>query len=142
MVKKVVLSLLFIDTHAHGYKKSRFGFEIKPDICIYFVPPEGHKNQITNRDISTLDIHIEFKWHRHDNPFVDPGPLDSCKDIAFIHYSDNTRDTLGQISACTAAQLSAQYHTHAFSIYIMHDTAYNLMGQGGSCGNRTNHIQS
>lgn len=86
------------------------------------MPLDGRKTP-TNCDIATLDIHIEFKWHNSEDPFVVPGPSDSLEDSRFIRDSDNAKDTLGQISAYAEAQLSAQYRTHAFSIYVLRDTA-------------------
>ncbi|KAG2103654.1 hypothetical protein BD769DRAFT_1367301 [Suillus cothurnatus] len=72
---------------------------------------------------SAAEVVVEFKWEPHHNPFHtpagDPGPT-----LHFISETDKAMDTLGQITSYTAAQLGAQYHTHAFSILIVYDQAY------------------
>ncbi|KAI9574127.1 hypothetical protein HD554DRAFT_2011682, partial [Boletus coccyginus] len=119
---QLIPNLVFVDTYAQGDKKNRFGFAIKPDISIYSMPVDGHQSP-ANCTIANLDIHIEFKWHNSEDPFVVPEPSDSLKDTHFIHDLDNARDMLGQISTYAEAQLSVQYYTHTFSIYILWDTA-------------------
>jgi len=68
--------------------------------------------------MASLDIHIEFKWNDGDDPFVVPS---KHKDEYFVVKT--AIDTLGQISSYAAAQLAAQFRTHAFSILIVRDTA-------------------
>lgn len=126
-IQKQVPKLNIVDTHARGDKKANgFGFEIKPDICIYSKPPnesvERHSNPIVHCDIAKLDLHVEFKWYKSVDPFLVFKPSDPRTGI--VRDCDHARDTLGQISAYAAAQLSAQYRTHIFSLLIVQDSAY------------------
>jgi hypothetical protein len=122
-IQQLVPGLLFIDSHNLGDKTSDFGFALKPDISVYSVSQGSHvedSNDIERCIMSALDIHIEFKWNTSEDPFVVPSnPQEDC----FIADTKNARDTLGQISAYAAAQLAAQYRTHAFSIFILLGTA-------------------
>ena len=114
--------LCFINSHARGDKKTGFKFEIKPDISVYHnmlgeAIPAGC-------DSSLLNMHIEFKWYKFENPFSCP-PSDSNQDqITFIGPSDNQQDTLGQIGTYAAAQLISQFRTHCFSVFILYDTTH------------------
>ncbi|KAG1788509.1 hypothetical protein EV424DRAFT_1550633 [Suillus variegatus] len=45
---------------------------------------------------------------------------------SFISETDKAMDTLGQITSYAAAQLGAQYRTHAFSVLIVCEQAYIL----------------
>ena len=42
---------------------------------------------------------------------------------SFLHDSKAGKDTLGQITSYAAAQLGTQFQTHAFSVFILRDTA-------------------
>ncbi|KIM65568.1 hypothetical protein SCLCIDRAFT_52248, partial [Scleroderma citrinum Foug A] len=43
---------------------------------------------------------------------------------SFISTKPNETNTLGQIGAYAGAQLASQFHTHCFSMYIIHDAAH------------------
>ncbi|KAG0698982.1 hypothetical protein DFH29DRAFT_1002369 [Suillus ampliporus] len=100
--------LSFIDSHNHAdmVNCSSFTFSVKPDVCIYA--------DATSRgtDISTAEIIIEFKWDYCHDTFREVGD-------SIISPTDNSMDTLGQITSYAAAQLGAQYRSHAFSVLIM-----------------------
>jgi Fungal protein kinase len=117
-IQPLVPDLSFVDTHSRGDKKHSL---LKPDVCVYFVGPKkrfkNHK-RIDRCIMASLDIHIEFKWNDGDDPFVVPS---KPKDEYFVVKT--AIDTLGQISTYAAAQLAAQYRTHAFSILIVRDIA-------------------
>src|SRR6266436_8342280 len=73
---------------------------------------------------------IEFKWDPTDDPFGDvvyqpPRDVDTSTSGKrfFVRNTQLARDTLGQISSYAAAQLSAQFRTHIFSVLIVRDTA-------------------
>ncbi len=73
---------------------------------------------------------IEFKWDPTDDPFGDvvyqpPRDVDTSTSGKrfFVRNTKLARDTLGQISSYAAAQLSAQFRTHIFSVLIVRDTA-------------------
>ncbi|KAI6095187.1 hypothetical protein F5141DRAFT_1222262 [Pisolithus sp. B1] len=120
-VKPFAPELHFINSHARGDKKNGYDFEIKPDVSVYHESLDGPIP--AGCDISNLDMHIEFKWHRFDNPFLAPSD-DDWDQVAFLGCSDTQQDTLGQIRAYAAAQLTSQLRTHAFSLYILCNTAH------------------
>lgn len=75
--------------------------------------------------MSKLDMHIEFKWLKSDDPFVRTSsiPAGDRADAPFLGYTENDHDTLGQIGVYVAAQLASQFRTHVFSLFILRDTA-------------------
>ena len=68
-------------------------------------------------------MHIEFKRYSWDHPFSSPSSTDRHT-AAFTDSTPNKTNTLGQIGAYAAAQLTAQYCTHCFSVYIYRATAH------------------
>jgi hypothetical protein len=80
-------------------------------------------------DSSLAEIYIEFKWSHGDDPFSDVHnvPCSHCPGNkivkCFLGDSKTAADTLGQITSYAAVQLSAQFRTHIFSIFIMKDKA-------------------
>ncbi|KAG2086012.1 uncharacterized protein F5147DRAFT_588717, partial [Suillus discolor] len=103
--------LSFVNTskHADTNNCSAFTFKVKPDLCVY-VDTTSH-----GCDISKFEIDIKFKWNdRHDAFVKRPGV-----DKSIVSQTDNAFDTLGQIMSYAAAQLAAQYRTHAFSVLII-----------------------
>ncbi|KAG2088560.1 uncharacterized protein F5147DRAFT_658678 [Suillus discolor] len=119
--------LSFIDTHSNADTTNckLFPFHVKPDICVYAnesPPPRAGQPPC---DISATEVVIEFKWEPHHNPFYTPanGPGPTSH---FISETDKAMDTLGQITSYAAAQLGAQYRTHAFMVLIIFDQAYIL----------------
>ncbi|KAG2089146.1 uncharacterized protein F5147DRAFT_658498 [Suillus discolor] len=117
--------LSFIDTHNHPDTTNckSFTFQIKPDICVYADGTSPPCARQSSCDVSAAEVIIEFKWDPHHNPFYTPasGPSTTAH---FISETDKAMDTLGQITSYTAAQLGAQYRTHAFSILIIYDQAH------------------
>ncbi|KAG2094189.1 uncharacterized protein F5147DRAFT_585094 [Suillus discolor] len=112
--------LSFVDTHNHPdtqncSKIDSAVFNIKPDICVY---PDGREPSLRNCDVSATEIIVEFKWSYSHNAFCDPSGVDSV-----ISRMEKGMDMLGQIMSYTAAQLSTQFHTHAFSLLIVRDRA-------------------
>jgi hypothetical protein len=65
---------------------------------------------------------IEFKWNSDDDPFSDVYESESG-DQTFLRESRDAHDVLGQITSYAAAQLSAQFRKHIFSVFILRDTA-------------------
>jgi hypothetical protein len=117
--------LSFIDTHSKADTTNckSFTFEIKPDICVYAdgaLPPHPRQSSC---DISAAEVVIEFKWGFHHSPFYIPAN-GSSPAAHFVSETDKAMDTLGQITSYSAAQLGAQYRTHAFSVLIVYDQAY------------------
>jgi Fungal protein kinase len=111
--------LQFVDSHSRGDRKNGFSFELKPDICIYQRSPDS-----PNRcDVSTLDLFVEFKWYNFDDPFTVPQESDSRETTPCVRWSQSRIDTIGQMGAYVAAQLAAQFRTHAFSIFVAHRSA-------------------
>ncbi|KAG2738942.1 hypothetical protein P692DRAFT_20882176, partial [Suillus brevipes Sb2] len=114
--------LSFIDTHSNADKINckAFSFQIKPDVCVYAdgIP----RDRQSSCDISTTEVVVEFKCEPHHNPFYTPADGSS----RFISETDKAMDTLGQITSYAAAQLGAQYRTHAFSVLIVCEQAYIL----------------
>jgi hypothetical protein len=116
--------LHFVDSHSQQDTQncSAFTFQIKPDVCVYSksphsgAPPKGC-------DASKLDIHIEFKWDAGHDPFCTPYSMPPSSAQCFLRDTNKANDTLGQITAYTAAQVGSQYRTHAFSVLIVRDTA-------------------
>ncbi|KAG1822761.1 uncharacterized protein BJ212DRAFT_1263384 [Suillus subaureus] len=93
---------------------SLFTFNVKLDVCVY---ANGTSHGC---DISKSEVIIEFKWtDGHDafskNPAVNK-PI--------VSQTDNGFNTLGQITSYTVTQLGAQYRTHAFSVFIIHNRAH------------------
>jgi hypothetical protein len=104
----VVNSSSFTD----GNLRSKFPFQIKPDVTIY-------SKLAFKTNSAWAEIFIEFKWDSKDNLFCD-----------IKHYGDpllsntkSARDTLGQITSYAAAQFGAQFRTHLYSVFICKDTA-------------------
>jgi hypothetical protein len=92
------------------------------------MPPGGHECSIDYCDLATLELHIEIKWLSCQDPFVKLKRVKSSSSSSggggsCINSTGDAKDTLGQIGAYVAAQLSAQYRTHAFSILIIRDRA-------------------
>ncbi|KAG2063318.1 hypothetical protein BDR04DRAFT_1038319 [Suillus decipiens] len=111
-MKSFAPQLSFIDSHnnADTVNCSSFTFNIKPDVCVYSDPtPRG-------TDISKAEIIIEFKWGYCHDPFLQDGD-------SIVSSTENSMDTLGQITSYAAAQLGAQYRSHAFSVLIVRDRA-------------------
>ena len=94
---------------------------MKPNISIY------HKSIIDHAPpgckLPLLDMHIEFKRYSWDHPFSSLSSTDRHT-VPFTDSTPNKTNTLGQIRAYTAVQLTAQYRTHCFSVYIYHATAH------------------
>jgi hypothetical protein len=101
--------------------RSSIPFKIKPDVSIY---PAG-----TDADVKTdsriSEIFVEFKWNTTDDPFCDLHDVAFEGGIvkSFLRDSKAGEDTLGQITSYAAAQLSAQFRTHLYSVLIVKDTA-------------------
>lgn len=88
--------------------RSAFPFKIKPDISVY--PAESDPDVKT--DSALAEIFIELKWNPIDDPFCDVRDIkcphcteDTVK--SFLHDTESAIDTLGQITAYAAAQLSS-----------------------------------
>ncbi|KAG2370344.1 hypothetical protein BDR07DRAFT_1476350 [Suillus spraguei] len=114
-IKPFTPQLSFVDTHNHPdtqncSKIDSAVFNIKPDICVY---PDGCEPSSRNCDVSATEINIEFKWSYSHDAFCDPFGVNSV-----ISRTEKGMDMLGQITSYTAAQLSTQFCTHAFSLLI------------------------
>ncbi|KAG2059227.1 hypothetical protein BDR06DRAFT_1003836 [Suillus hirtellus] len=111
-MKSFAPQLSFIDSHNHADKVncSSFIFSVKPDVCVYADTTSRGTN------ISMAEIIIEFKWGYCHDTFHEVGD-------SIISPTNNGMDMLGQITSYAAAQLGAQYCSHAFSVLIMHDCA-------------------
>ncbi|KAI6043157.1 hypothetical protein EDC04DRAFT_2891160 [Pisolithus marmoratus] len=83
-IKPFAPELHFIDSHAQGDKKNRYDFEIKADVSVYHESLDGPIPEGCN--ISNLDMHIKFKWHRFDNPFL--APSSNGDQVVFLGYSN------------------------------------------------------
>ena len=115
--------LRLVDTSSNpdGNPRSSLPFKIKPDVTIY---PGGTNEEKTDSSIS--EIFTEFKWNIQDDPFCDVhnvGSSESDSRQSFLHDTQAGKDTLGQITSYAAAQLGAQFRTHAYSVFILRDTA-------------------
>lgn len=66
---------------------------------------------------------MEFKWLSRDDAFCEEYIVDGTTRKSFVHDVATGYDTLGQITAYSAAQLGAQYRTHIFSVLIVRDKA-------------------
>lgn len=104
----IVNSSSFVDCNT----RSKFPFQIKPDVTIYSKPTEK-----TNSAFA--EIFIEFKWKPGDDPFC----CTDQDDDSFLSTTKTARDTLGQITSYAAVQFGAQFRTHVYSIFICRDTA-------------------
>jgi hypothetical protein len=104
--------------------RSSFPFKIKPNISVY--PTDSEVNS-GKTDSTISEIFIEFKWQTTDDPFCDKHEVECMhchRDVdSFLRYSKTAQDTLGQITSYVAAQLSAQFRTHAYSVFVLRDTA-------------------
>ncbi|KAH9962099.1 hypothetical protein BGW80DRAFT_1463627 [Lactifluus volemus] len=115
--RKLVPGLIFVDSHSRG---DTSGPLLKPDVSVYAIQ-ENKANDYKGIDcciMSLLDIHIEFKWSTTEEPFIKHPTATSL-----VANTGNARDTLGQLSTYAAAQLAAQYRTHAFSIFVLRKKA-------------------
>lgn len=122
--QKFTLNLKLVNSSAFPDCNPRcnFPWKIKPDVSIY--PPDVPDAK-TNSAIA--EIFAEFKWNSTDNPFCDPITITcpSCnrQHQSFVRNTNAALDTLGQITSYAAAQLGAQFRTHAYSILIVKDSA-------------------
>ncbi|KAI6013506.1 hypothetical protein EDC04DRAFT_2609312 [Pisolithus marmoratus] len=112
-IKPFAPELHFVDSHARGDKKNGYDFKIKPDVSVYHESLDGPIPEGCN--ISNLNMHIKFKRHRFNDPFL--ASSSNSAQVAFLGYSDTQQDTLGQIRAYAAAQLSSQFCAHVFSLH-------------------------
>ncbi|KAG1858275.1 hypothetical protein C8R48DRAFT_573667, partial [Suillus tomentosus] len=87
--------------------------QVKPDVCVYSDGTSAGCN------MATAEVVVEFKWSRTHDTF-----RERDEGTSFISQTEKGIDTLGQITSYTAAQLTAQYHTHAFSVLIIQDQAH------------------
>ncbi|KAG1843219.1 hypothetical protein C8R48DRAFT_579895, partial [Suillus tomentosus] len=106
--------LSFVDSHLRADAKNckKFPFQVKPDVCVYSDETSAGCN------MATAEVVIEFKWSRYHDTF-----RERDDGTSFISQTEKGMDTLGQITTYTAAQLTAQYRTHAFSVLIIQDQA-------------------
>src|ERR1700678_2182262 len=112
---KIVNSSSFPDCNRH----STLPFKIKPNISIY----PADTDATVKTDSMMAEIFIEFKWV--DDLFCDPHDVDHEGGIvrSFLCHSKAANNTLGQIMSYAVAQLGAQFRTHAYSVFIVKDTA-------------------
>ncbi len=117
---KFVNSSTYVDSN----QRNKFVFQIKPDVTCYARPSDEEKT-----DSATAEIFTEFKWNAGDDAFCG---FESSKctnlnclqeDHSFLNHSNAAIDTLGQITSYAAAQLGAQFRTHAYSVLIVKDQA-------------------
>ncbi|KAG2336465.1 hypothetical protein BDR05DRAFT_896695 [Suillus weaverae] len=106
--------LSFVDSHLYPDTNNckKFPFQVKPDVCIYSDGTSAGCN------MATTEVVVEFKWSQTHDAFRERDDRAS-----FISQTKKDIDTLGQITSYTAAQLTAQYCTHAFSVLIIQDQA-------------------
>lgn len=121
--KKFAPHLNFVNSSSYVdcNPRSKFSFGVKPDVTAY----ENTTDTKTNS--ATAEIFIEFKWNSTDDPFCDvmSSECSNCHQPhqTFLNSSNAAMDTLGQITSYAAAQLGAQFRTHAYSVLIVKDTA-------------------
>ena len=114
-------------TSVNCNQHSDFPFKIKPNVSVY----HSDSNPGAKTDTSLVEIFIEFKWNSGNDPFCDLHDINvSCSycrmsDVVklFLHETKSSNDTLGQITSYAAAQLTSQYCTHVYSVFIMKNTA-------------------
>ncbi|KAI5993170.1 hypothetical protein EDC04DRAFT_2613440 [Pisolithus marmoratus] len=107
-IKPFAPELHWINSHAQGDRKNGYDFDIKPDVSVYHESLDGPIPKGCN--ISNLNMHIEFNWHRCNDLFL-ASSLDGDQ-VAFLGYSNTQQDTLGQIGAYAAVQLASQFCMH------------------------------
>ena len=120
-IKPFAPSLEFVNSSANTdcSGQSKFSFDIKPDVWAY---TKNYKRGAT--DVARAEIIMEFKWHQSDDPFCEPYPLPGdLNRSTFLRDNKSGRDTLGQITSYTAAQLGSQFRTHIYSVLIVKDYA-------------------
>ncbi|KAG2112045.1 uncharacterized protein F5147DRAFT_572920 [Suillus discolor] len=119
-MKSFAPALSFVNSSSHPDTKltQSFSFAIKLDISVY-------ANRTSHGcNVSTTEILVKLKWAPIHDAFHDL-PLNSMENTSsFINQTMKGMDTLGQITSYTAAQLGAQYHTHAFSVLIVCNFAH------------------
>ncbi|KAF8443808.1 hypothetical protein L210DRAFT_3735437 [Boletus edulis BED1] len=116
--------LVFVDSSGHSDSSCRtnFSFDVKPDVCVYSKGADAVRSGPT--DMSNVEIIVEFKWKKSDDPFCLPqrnkeGPQHKT----FLRESKAALDTLGQISAYASVQLGSQFRTHCYSVLIVKKVA-------------------
>ena len=123
----IVLTATSVDCNQH----SDFPFKIKPNVSVYHLD----SNPSVKTDTSLVEILIEFKCNSDDDLFCDPHDVDvSCSycrtlDVvkSFLHETKSSNATLSQVTSYAAAQLTSQYCTHVYSVFIMKNTARILL---------------
>jgi hypothetical protein len=126
VTKCFALSLKFVDSsdYIDSNQRTKFVFQIKPDVTCYAVPSDEEKTNSAMAEIFT-----KFKWNNEDDPFCDVKSSNctnlNCLQVnhSFLNDSKKAMDTLGQITSYAAAQLGAQFRTYAYSVLIVKDRA-------------------
>jgi hypothetical protein len=112
-----VNSSKYVDCNPH----LDFPFAVKPDVSVYSTDVSRQSGGPT--DSAKVELFIEFKWKPSQDPFCAPYENPDENYNTFLRNTNTAHDTLGQITAYTAAQLGSQFRTHAYSVLIVKDTA-------------------
>ncbi|KAG1866884.1 hypothetical protein F4604DRAFT_1927865 [Suillus subluteus] len=100
------LSSVNVSSKGDIYNCKSIQYDIKLDVCVYPL------------DIKTPD-RCDVMKAEGDIPFS----TSLSSSSTFIMSSQQARDTIGQITAYTSAQLGAQWHTHAYQVLIIKNYA-------------------
>ena len=81
------------------------------------------QSQKKKSGFSRIELYIEFKRNVNNDPFRDKENDKLFRDKlhtknAFVHNTDQSKRTLGQIGSYTAAVLEMQFRVHLFSVLI------------------------
>ncbi|KAI9451868.1 hypothetical protein BJY52DRAFT_1124850 [Lactarius psammicola] len=95
---------------------SNYGFNIKPNLCVY---AKTHKNRtLDSTSCSLAELFIKIKKSETSDPFNDDALLDTNGKLRFVKKSKEAQETIGQILTYVAFQMGSQYRTHTFFILI------------------------
>src|SRR5258707_12471250 len=100
---------------------SSFPFNLKPDCSVYANSEEMEKKSEMYLNLSCVDFIIEFKHKPEADPFADNSSEGGSN--PFTCPTGPTLIILGQLTAYATLILSAQYHMHMFTVFIVKDYA-------------------
>lgn len=91
---------------------AQHNLELKPDVCFY----RSRDDDIRNTNFSNMELWIEFVPRRSQDPFTHPAK--STHPEFEYSRSDETKETISQLTSYATACMSSQFRPHIFSISI------------------------
>ncbi|KAI5115296.1 hypothetical protein M0805_008202 [Coniferiporia weirii] len=110
-------SLEFVNSSTHGDEDWVIE-DLKPDVSVY-----RKESGISGTRFSEMELFVEFKPHRDDDPFEDTSNNSSESGSFFVKSEVSAQQIIGQIVSYAVAHLGSSFRTHAFSVLVLSDIA-------------------